>query len=132
MPKQRKSVCSKTDNIKVLWETVGGGGVTFSLITNSSSRPILSQMESPVPSASATSLGENIDEVPSSSSNAETAYNTAKRKELSVGESLKDDMLWVSFESSPPSTNLCIIVVFCETCGKNTQIFFPPIGKMEG
>lgn len=83
---------------------------------------------SPVP---ATPLVANIDKIPSSICNAETANNTAKRKEVSVWDSLKDDMLRVSFESSAPSTNLCIVVALV-FCVKNTQkCFIPKTGMSE-
>ena len=105
MPKLRNSVKLRTSKIKVTRNTVGGG-VRVSFLRNTASHASTSQVTPPVPDTS-TDPVENTDDVGLlSSCHAQTAYNRAKTKELSVWDSVKDDMLRASFESSSPSTVL--------------------------
>lgn len=72
-------------------------GLNFHFSGNISSHARSSQTDSPVPATSPPL--EDLDDVPSSSSNTESAYSKARTKELSVWDSLRSEMLRVSFES---------------------------------
>ena len=123
----------KTKKIKVLRKTIGGGAKS-SVLTNLGSDASTSAMDTGPPSS--TPSGD-LHEVPPFTSDAETPYRRAKRKELSIWDSIKDKMLQVSLQSAAPTSQQCSICsaqnaeyrcmecsstsVFCETCVKTTH-----------
>ncbi|XP_030597438.1 uncharacterized protein LOC115788522 isoform X2 [Archocentrus centrarchus] len=133
MAKFRNSVRFRTNQIKIKRKTIGGG-VKFSYLQKSSSPPSLGQTGTPKP---VTPLAENTDDITCNTFDEETAYSKAKRKEASLWDSLKDQILQVSYKSSAPSTNICIVCkengeyrclecsstgVFCKNCIRKTHM----------
>ncbi|XP_028983462.1 uncharacterized protein LOC114842115 [Betta splendens] len=132
MVKHRTSVRSTKHRVCVRRRTIGGA-TKVSVLRNVSHPPVTVDV---TPVTTTSSLDEHSEAEPSSSCMSETAYTKAKKKELRAWDSLKEDMLRVSYESSAPSTNICALCkehaeyrclecsstnMFCETCITKTH-----------
>lgn len=120
----------KKRKIYVSEKPIGGRAKRSCLKGKSVSQP----HHSALPGPSTHPVGHlHVGEEASSSHYEDTAYSKAKKKELSVWESLKPELLRLALESSAPSTNTCCIcktqadflclecsttAVFCENCVK--------------
>lgn len=119
--------------ISVTHKTIGGGSKRSYL--KSSGSQAYSKPDSTVPGQSTEPVG-HVDEEASGCQNEETHYTKCSVRRLGVWNSLKPEMLRLSFESLAPASQFCSIckehaeyrclqcsttAVFCETCIRATH-----------